>query len=102
MCLRTNSGESKRARLPDRRASEAFTFEHHGANYTATISRFNDDRIAEIFIDASKPGSALAEHASDAAVLVSLLLQHGVTPAKIIHSIAGPLKTALIKAEDGE
>lgn len=102
MCIRANSGESKRARLPNRRSSEAFEFEHNGANYVATISRFNDDRIAEIFIDAAKPGSALAEHANDAAVLASLLLQNGVTAAKIIHSISGPLATALRKAEDGK
>ena len=66
--------------------------------HTATISRFSDDPLAEIFIDAAKPGSALAEHANDAAVLASLLLQNGVTAAKIIHSISGPLTTALCKA----
>lgn len=99
MCLRSNRGESKRrARLPDRRASDVFEFQHNGANYTATISRFSDDPLAEIFIDAAKPGSALAEHANDAAVLASLLLQNGVTAAKIIHSISGPLTTALCKA----
>ena len=63
------------------------------------ISKFSDGRIAEIFIDAAKPGSAIAEFANDAAVLASLLLQHGVTAAEIRHSISGPLSTALTVAE---
>ena len=88
-----------RLHLPNRRASVSFQFEHDGAHYTATVSRFSDDRLAEIFIDATKPGSAIAEHASDAAVLVSLLLQHGVTAAAIRHSISGPLAT--VQPEDG-
>jgi hypothetical protein len=84
-----------RERLPNRRGSEVFQFEHSGIGYTATISRFSDGRLAEIFIDHPKPNSAIAEHASDAAVLASLLLQYGVTAAVIRHSISGPLGTAL-------
>lgn len=72
-----------------------FEFSHVGQRYTATVSFFADRRPAEIFIDVAKPGSAIAEHANDAAILVSLLLQHGVTAAAIRHSIGGPLATAL-------
>jgi hypothetical protein len=32
----------KRERLPNRRASENYTFELHGLRYTATVSRFAD------------------------------------------------------------
>jgi hypothetical protein len=85
--------------LPNRRASEMFQFEHFGARYTATISRFGDRRIAEIFLDHERPNSQLGELSNDAAVLASLLLQHGVTCAAIRHSISGPLATALAKAE---
>jgi hypothetical protein len=88
-----------RERLPDRRGSELFQFEHGGVEYTATISRFLDNRLAEIFIDHRRPNSQLAEHANDAAVLASLLLQQGVTVAEIRHSISGPLSTALALAE---
>lgn len=92
---------SIRSHLPNRRASELFRFEHSGISYTATISRFGDDRLAEIFVDHSRPNSHLAEHANDAAVLVSLLLQHGVTAAAIRHSISGPLATALDLITEG-
>jgi hypothetical protein len=90
---------SPRRHLPNRRASEVFCFEHASARYTATISRFNNGKLAEIFIDHSRPNSQLAELANDAAVLVSLLLQHGITSAAIRHSISGPIATALDKIE---
>jgi hypothetical protein len=79
-----------------------FSFTHAGRLYSATLSKFADGQIGEIFIDAHKPDSELAVHANDAAVLASLLLQHGVTAAAIRHSIAGPLATALAHVEDGE
>lgn len=97
----TQAAVAVRERLPDRRGSEAFQFSHCGVSYAAMVSRFADGRLAEIFIDHSRPNSQLAEHANDAAVLVSLLLQHGVTAAKIQRSISGPLATALAKAERG-
>jgi hypothetical protein len=84
-----------RRRLPNRRASETFTFLRGGVTYRATVSFFADGHMAEIFIDTAKPGSTVAEHANDAAVLVSLLLQYGVSAAEIKHSISGPLATAL-------
>ena len=85
-----------REKLPNRRPSEAIQFQHNGATYTATVSCFfGSNRLAEIFLDHSRPNSELAEHANDAAVLASLLLQHGITAAVIRHSISGPLATAL-------
>jgi hypothetical protein len=89
-------------RLPNRRGSIRFAIRHDGATYLATLSRFEDGRLAEIFLDALKPDSQLAIHASDSAILASILLQHGVTAAAIRHSIAGPLATALAQAEEGE
>jgi hypothetical protein len=88
-----------RERLPNRRASESFTFERDGIRYTATVTFFSAKRLAEIFIDTAKPGSAIAEYANDAAILASLLLQHGVSAAAIKHSLSGPLATALTLAE---
>jgi hypothetical protein len=90
---------SERERLPNRRSSIRFSIEHDGVRYCATLSKFNDGRIAEIFLDGMKPDSALAVHAADAAVLTSLLLQHGVTAAAIRRSISGPIATALASAE---
>jgi hypothetical protein len=91
---------SERERLPSRRGSLRFSIEHDGIRYIATLSKFDDGRIAEIFLDGMKPDSGLAVHASDAAVLASLLLQHGVTAAAIRRSISGPIATALARAEE--
>jgi hypothetical protein len=89
-----------RERLPNRRRSISFPFEYQAVRYTGTVSVFQDGRLAEIFIDCFKPGSAIAEHAATSAVLASLLLQNGVPVTEIMHSIAGPLATALAKALD--
>jgi ribonucleoside-diphosphate reductase alpha chain len=88
-----------RQRLPNRRGSIRFAIKHDDATYLVTLSRFDDGRLGEIFLDAPKPDSAIATHATDAAVLASILLQHGVSAAAIRHSIAGPLATALALAE---
>jgi ribonucleoside-diphosphate reductase alpha chain len=92
-------GSMTREYLPNRRGSLSYQFTHTGMSFTATISRFSDGRLAEIFIDHSRPNSQIGEFANDAAVLASLLLQHGVTAAAIRHSISGPLSTALALAE---
>jgi hypothetical protein len=92
--------EQTRQRLPDRRGSLRFPFEYENRLYSATLSKFADGRLAEIFIDTEKPDSQLAVHASDAAILASLLLQNGVASAAIRHSIAGPLAVALARAEE--
>ena len=39
-----------RQRLPNRRASKTFAFACGGMNYVATISLFDDGRLAEIFL----------------------------------------------------
>jgi hypothetical protein len=66
-----------RRRLPDRRASETFTVECAGLQYTATISRFADGRLGEIFLTNHKPGSAADTAARDAAITCSIALQYG-------------------------
>ena len=91
---------TRRLRLPNRRGSVRFTFEYNGARYLATVTRFDDGRLAEIFIDAPKPDLALAVHCNDGAVLASLLLQHGVSAAAIRHSISGPIAVALAKVDE--
>ncbi len=88
-----------RERLPNRRASEIFTFACEGHHYLASVSRFADGRLAEIFLDTGRINTAMQQHAETSAVLVSLLLQHGVAPEVIRHSIAGPIAVALDLAE---
>jgi hypothetical protein len=72
-----------RDRLPNRRQCETIGFEHGGMKYTASIARFSDGRLAEIFISNHKSGSDTDAAAKDSAVVASIALQFGV-PADII------------------
>jgi hypothetical protein len=64
------------------------TFEHKGRRWTATAGRFVDGRVAELFLDAPKE-SPLADAAREAAILVSLALQHGCSVDTIRHALDG-------------
>jgi hypothetical protein len=86
---------TERARLPNRRPAQIAMFEHDGRPYRATYGCFGDGQLAEVFIDSKKPDSTIQQHAEDSAVLVSLLLQCGVSPKAIRHSISGPISVAL-------
>ena len=85
--LRKKAGRSElprrtalaRERLPNRRASETFSFEVEGLHYCATFSCFADGRVGEIFIDNHKVGSQSHGNATHSAVAASLALQHGCT-----------------------
>jgi hypothetical protein len=68
-----------RERLPNRRATETFNFEVEGIRYCASVSRFVDGRIGEIFLGNGKVGSQSDTSIRDAASAVSLALQHGCT-----------------------
>ena len=67
-----------RERLPDRRGNETFNFECGGLRYCATVGRFADGRIAELFLENHKTDSQAGANARDSAVVCSLALQHGV------------------------
>ncbi len=75
---------SGRDSLPTRRSAETFDFRmaiERGANpvdFTATVGRHPDGRIGEIFLNFRKLGTAVDASACDAAIAVSLALQHGV------------------------
>lgn len=82
-----------RQRLPNRRELQTFEFRHDGIGYIASIGFFPDGRIAEVFLDCEKKGSAAETAARDSAVLASLCLQHDV-PFEVIWR-------ALVKLADG-
>jgi hypothetical protein len=93
--------ERERERLPNRRLAEAFTFKQSPGQkwaWTATIGRFADGRIAEIFLDAGKE-TPLVELAQESAIVASIALQHGVPLDVLRHALAGrgqgPLALAL-------
>jgi ribonucleoside-diphosphate reductase alpha chain len=92
-----------RQRLPNRRLTETFDLTSGYLAYTASIGRFDDGRLAEIFITNHKAGSAADTNAKDAAVVCSIALQHGVPLETIRHALmrdshgraSGPLGEAL-------
>ena len=47
---------------------------------TAGVGRFEDGRLAEIFLKRGSSGIAIDTFARDAAVAASLLFQHGCSP----------------------
>src|SRR5258705_13216660 len=85
-----------RKQLRYRRGNLSFGFVFEGHSYRATAGYFDDGALAEIFLDVpGKAGTALQSNADTAAILTSLLLQHGVDPVVIRHSITGPIAVAL-------
>jgi hypothetical protein len=66
-----------RIRLPSRRPSENFTFEHAGMRFVGTVSRFPDGGVAEVFLGNHRVDSHADVCARDAAILLSFALQHG-------------------------
>jgi ribonucleoside-diphosphate reductase alpha chain len=93
----------ERRRLPNRRPSRTFEIESQGLRFTATVSRFSDGTVAEIFLQNHKAGSMAGINAQDAAVVCSIALQYGV-PVEVIRKAlmrdsqgraSGPLGVAL-------
>jgi len=95
------SDPAPRQRLPNRRSHWLYRFECDGQVYTGGIGRFDDGRIAEVFINGSKVGTAAETNAQDAAIVASLALQHGCPVETVRHALArsggsaGPLATLL-------
>jgi hypothetical protein len=92
-----------RERLPNRRFSETFDLEVAGLRYTATVSRFADGSIGELFLNNHKSNSAADTNARDAAITFSIAVQHGADPEVIRKALcrdsqgraSGPLGVAL-------
>jgi hypothetical protein len=99
------SVSAPRQRFPNRRSHWLYRFECDGQSYTGGIGRFEDGRIAEIFINGAKVGSAAEANAQDAAIVTSLALQFGCPLETIRHALtrtggsAGPLAALLDEVE---
>ena len=76
-----------RLRLPNRRPSETFNLQCNGLRYIATVSRFPDGTLAEIFLGNGKCGSQADANARDSAVVTSIALQFGVPVDVIRHTL---------------
>lgn len=92
-----------RQRLRNRRASESFALECAGLKYVATVSRFDDGRIAELFLSNHRNNSGADTAARDAAIAFSFAVQHGADSESIRRALCrdgagnacGPLGAAL-------
>jgi hypothetical protein len=95
--------KSGRERLPNRRLGETFELEVGGLRYTATVGRFADGRIGEIFLNDQKSNSTADANARDAAIVFSIAVQHGADVETIRRALcrddhgraSGPLGEAL-------
>jgi ribonucleoside-diphosphate reductase alpha chain len=80
--------------LPSRRRAETFTLQFGNQTVTITLGFYPDNSLGEIFVGVGKTGNDIQAVARDAAVLVSLALQHGVALETIYHAMtrgaAGP------------
>lgn len=76
-----------REALPAKRHGESFEVEHLGHRLRVQVNEYPDGRLGEVFINTNKPNSAIDSLVGDVAILLSLLLQHGVTPKAIGHAL---------------
>jgi len=77
-----------RAVLPNRRESETIEFRHAGHEFTLCRGlRPSTGEIGEIFLSSNKPGSPIEALARDAAIIVSIALQHDADLATIRHAL---------------
>lgn len=70
---------ARRDLLPQRRAGEGFDFEFEGQSFVATVGRYPDGRIGEIFVNGQKLDTALDIYARDLGMAISIALQYGAT-----------------------
>ena len=78
---------STRRILPQRRSAETFQLRFWNQPVTVTVGYYEDGTPGEIFVDAGKSGQDVQSTARDAAIVVSLALQHGATVATIQHAV---------------
>jgi hypothetical protein len=79
--------EPERKRLPNKRRAETVAFERDGSRYHMTVGFFPDGSVGEVFLNADRIDSLLDVLTSDAAILVSLALQHGCPLDTIKHAL---------------
>jgi ribonucleoside-diphosphate reductase alpha chain len=103
--------DTTRQRLPNRRYSEFIGFKSMGMEFTASISRFPDGRLGELFCDNHKAGSAIGTLVRDSAIILSFALQHNADVKDIARALCrdsagrplGPIAQALdlLLADEG-
>jgi hypothetical protein len=74
--------------LPQRRACETFSVRFWNQQFYVTVGFYPDGNPGEVFIDGGKTGQDVQATARDAAVVLSLALQHGTPLETIKHAIS--------------
>ena len=73
--------------LPRRRAAETFNLWFWNQQFTVTVGFYADGTPGAVFIDGGKTGQDTQSTARDAAVVLSLALQHGAAIETIRHAV---------------
>ena len=76
-----------RATLPHRRAATTCEVKHEQQSVTVTVGYYADGSLGEVFVTAPKVGSSLEAIARDAAVLLSIAIQHRVPLDTLRHAV---------------
>ena len=79
--------KAARTRLPNRRQAETISFSRDGSSYQMTIGFYSNGTIGELFLSADRCDSLLNVMVHDAAIAVSLALQHGCPLQTIAHAV---------------
>ena len=83
-----DAASTPRQRLPNRRPSHTEALQVDGQAFTTTVGFDPEsDQPRESFMSAGKEGSMLDALLADAAVTISVALQHGVQPAALAKSV---------------
>lgn len=78
-----------RERLPARRRNESFKVRLGGHALHITVGMYADGRIAEVFVDTHKDGTALRALCHAFAITLSIGLQHGVPVETFASALTG-------------
>ena len=80
--------------LPQRRPAGTSTMRHGKHEFKVTVGYYTSEEVGEVFISGAKAGSEMDALCRDAAIVLSLALQHG-TPLDLI-------QRALTREANGE
>jgi hypothetical protein len=76
----------ERAELPNRRAGENFEFLHGGLRFVVS-TRGDHSALSEVFVNCSKIDSSADLLVRDAAVIISIAIQYGVSLRELAHAL---------------
>ena len=78
---------AERRRLPDRRPNVTVEVDHAGFRLAVTVGFDLGGRPLEVFASGTRIGTDLGHVIADACVLMSLALQHGCPPGRLVRTL---------------